>query len=119
MNYSTQRYHQLKSMGRCPYCGGKPENDEHVICAKCRQRERERHRARQAEETAYEHFMRNEENRINQKKRRERLRAAGLCPYCGEPALPGHTLCPKHNEENNRKARERTARKKAEKEAKK
>lgn len=84
---SKKLYQERREWGVCIICGKPRRNGETTLacvhCTKARAEYRERNRQHLRETT---------------KERMNRYRAAGLCIYCGKPAVPGETQCQYHKE---------------------
>ena len=84
-------YHARKAAGRCPRCGGK-RDDNHKLCAACREYQRKRAAANEEKLTSEGRVLRNKKRRGYQKAMRDRRRAEGLCVRCGKPS-EGKCFC--------------------------
>lgn len=78
-------YCKRKRLGLCPYCG-KSVEDDHICCAACRQRERNRYHATKARMTEEQLAQKTARVREAQTARRNRLRAENRCTKCGAPS---------------------------------
>lgn len=81
---AKERYHRLKSEGRCTCCGKLLEGEDknYVTCRECRI---EKSKKRQKYE---------EKRKQNYKDRKKRLKEQGLCCACGKrKAVDGKTMC--------------------------
>ena len=91
---SKKLYRERREWGVCIICGKPRRNGETTLacvdCTLARAEYRERNRQR-IRETG--------------KERRARYRAAGLCIYCGKPAVPGLSQCEYHRMYYSRTAR--------------
>lgn len=75
---------ERKAWGVCTVCGKPLHGEKTFACKKCNQRQAE------YREENRQHI------RETTKERMDRYRAAGLCIYCGKPAVEGKKLCQYH-----------------------
>ena len=81
-----ERYHWLKEHGICTKCGQTWAEAGHVTCKSCYMKQRAWAKRTDPDRS---------KQRARERARREKLRADGLCLWCGkEKAVPEHTLCP-------------------------
>lgn len=97
------------SHGICPRCKSWAEPG-HQYCANC---------IRKAEQTRKKRDPTGELRKAYAKARRERLKASGMCVYCGKKkAVPGNVLCPACKRKNSQSQEKYNLRQRLAKEAK-
>lgn len=67
---TPSRYLTLKAAGKCSQCSSRQAVEGRTMCGRC-----------------------SEKVADDMEARRDRRRAAGLCPHCGRAPEPGHKTC--------------------------
>ena len=105
--YEKEMRQWYRDHGLCPRCKA-TITDGHVYCPDCRKRAYEEYQARYTPEQRHENGVR----------RRERLKAQGLCVYCGRAkAVPERVLCERCAQKVSQAQQVRKMRKRLEREA--
>ena len=79
-----KRRTKLEELGLCTKCGKKKDDDRYKKCLRCRLKDREVHRIRNAQNKAYGMTV--------QQMRKQN----GLCPFCGGERVNGYEVCDTH-----------------------
>jgi len=88
-----ERYYWLKEHGLCTKCGQNYAEAGHVTCKNCYKKQRDWVKRTDPDRS---------KQRAREQARRERLRQAGLCLWCGkQKAVEGRSLCRQCKEKYN------------------